>query len=121
MKKLIVSMRSSTDTLLHFKKALKRARDGSLKKDHFELSFDNKKDFNRFVKNIGILSVILKHKPSSIYELAKLLGRDVSALNKLISFFETIGALTIKISTLKGRTRRTPLVKYEHIEFDLAA
>lgn len=121
VKKLIVSIKTSDNTLEHFKKALKRARSSGLKKDHFELSFDNKKDFDRFVKNLSILSAILEHKPKSVYALAKLLDKDVSTLNKLISFFETIGAITIKISSIGGRTLKTPVVEYKHIEFDLAA
>jgi len=121
MKKLIVSIKSSGDTLSDFKKALKGARKGRLKGDHFELSFDNKKDFDRFVKNLGILSAILTHKPKSVYELAKLVDMDVSNLNKLITFFEAAGAITIKTSTVSGRTVKTPIVEYGHIEFDLKA
>ncbi len=119
MKKLIVSIKSSGDTLADFKKALKSARKGRLKGDHFELSFDNKKDFDRFIKNLGILSAILTHKPKSVYELAKLVDMDVSNLNKLIVFFEAVGAISIKISTVSGRTVKTPVVEYGHIEFDL--
>jgi len=119
MKKLIVSIRSSSESLEDFKKALKEARKGKLKRDHYELSFDNKKDFDRFVKNLGILSAILVHKPKSVYELARLVEMDVSNLNKLILFFETIGAIKIKTSTAKGRTVKTPVVEYEQIEFDL--
>ncbi len=121
MKKLVVSVKSSGETLSDFKKALKNARKGKLKSDHFELSFDNKKDFNRFVKNLGILSAILTHKPKSIYELAKLVDMDISNLNKLIVFFESTGAITIKASTVSGRTIKTPVVEYGHIEFDLKA
>lgn len=121
MKKLIVSIKSSGDTLSNFKKALKNARKGRLKGNHFELSFDNKKDFDRFVKNLGILSAILTHKPKSIYELAKLVNMDVSNVNKLIVFFEAVGAITIKVSTVSGRTVKTPIVEYGHIEFDLKA
>lgn len=121
MKKLIVSIKSSSETLADFKKALKTARKGRLKEDHFELSFDNKKDFDRFVKNLGVLSAILKHKPKSIYELAKLVDMDVSNLNKLIVFFESVGAIKIKSSTVSGRAVRTPIVEYGHIEFDLKA
>jgi predicted transcriptional regulator len=121
MKKLIVSIKSSSETMLQFKKALKRARKGKLKGDHFELSFDNKKDFDRFVKNLGILSAILHHKPKSIYELAKLVDMDVSNLNKIIVFFEIAGAIKIKTSTVAGRTVKTPIVEYEQIEFDLNA
>lgn len=121
MKKLVVSIKSSGDTLSDFKKALKQARKGHLRSDHYELSFDNKKDFDRFVKNLGILSAILTHKPKSIYELAKLVDMDVSNLNKLIMFFVTVGAITIKTSTVSGRTVKTPIVEYRHIEFDLRA
>lgn len=121
MKKLIVSIKSSSETLSGFKKALKDARKGRLKGDHFELSFDNKKDFDRFVRNLGILSAILVHKPKSVYELAKLVDMDVSNLNKLILFFEIVGAIKIKTATVSGRTVKTPVVEYEQIEFDLKA
>lgn len=121
MKKLIVSIKSSNETLSDFKKALKDVRKGLLKGDHFELSFDNKKDFDRFIRNLGILSAILVHKPKSVYELAKLVDMDVSNLNKIILFFETVGAIKIKTSTVSGRTVKTPVVEYEQIEFDLKA
>lgn len=119
MKKLIVSIKSSRETLSDFKKALKAARKGRLKGNHFELAFDNKKDFDRFVRNLGILSAILVHKPKSVYELAKLVDMDVSNLNKIILFFEMVGAIKIKTSTVGGRTVKTPVVEYEQIEFDL--
>jgi predicted transcriptional regulator len=119
MKKLIVSIKSSSESLSDFKKALKDARKGRLKGEHYELSFDNKKDFDRFVKNLGILSAILNHKPKSVYELAKLVDMDVSNLNKLIDFFEDVGVIRIKSSTVAGRAVKTPIVEYEQIEFDL--
>jgi predicted transcriptional regulator len=119
MKKLIVSIKSSSETLSDFKKALKDARKGRLKGEHFELSFDNKKNFDRFVKNLGILAAILNHRPKSVYELAKLVDMDVSNLNKLIDFFETVGAIKIKSKTVSGRAVKMPIVEYEQIEFDL--
>jgi predicted transcriptional regulator len=119
MKKLIVSIKSSAEALADFKKALKAARKGRLKEDHFELSFDNKRDFDRFIKNLGVLSAILSHRPKSVYELAKLIDMDVSNLNKLILFFEEVGAVKIKTSVVSGRTIKTPVVEYDHIEFDL--
>ncbi len=121
MKKLIVSVKSSSESLSDFKKALKAARRGKLKGEHFELSFNNKKDFDRFVKNLGVLSAILIHKPKSVYELAKLIDMDISNLNKLILFFETTGAIKIKTSMVSGRSVKTPIVEYGQIEFDLKA
>lgn len=121
MKKLIISIKTSTDSLTDFGRALKKARKGQIKEDHFELSFDNKKDFDRFVKNIGILSAILVHKPKSVYELANIIDMDISNLNKIIIFFEDLGAIKIKTETISGRTVKTPVVEYDHIEFDLRA
>lgn len=119
MKKLIVTIKSSSESLSDFKKALKEARKSKLKGEHFELSFDNKKDFDRFVKNLGILAAILNHQPKSVYELAKIVDMDVSNLNKLIDFFETVGAIKIRSKTISGRAVKTPIVEYEQIEFDL--
>ena len=119
MKKLIVSIKSSSQTMSEFKKALKDARSGKLKENHYEISFDNKKDFDRFAKNLSVLSAILTHKPKSIYELAKLIDMDVSNLNKLILFFESVGAVSIKTSQSSGRAVKTPVVEYDQVEFDL--
>jgi len=121
MKKLIVSVKSSKDFFSDFKTALSAAKKGKLKEDHVEVSFTDKKSFDRFVKNLGILSAILIHKPKSVYELAKIVDVDVSNLNKLILFFETVGVVKIKTSKVAGRTVKTPVVEYGQIEFDLKA
>lgn len=121
MKSLIVSLKTSTDALDDFKKALKSAQKGKLKDNHFEVSFDNKKDFERFVKNIHLLSMIIVYKPRSIYELAKLSNIDVSNLNKIILFFEEFGVLKLKDMKIDGRNVKKPIVEYDKIEFNLAA
>ncbi len=38
-----------------------------------------------------------------------------------ITFFENMGAISIKTSIVSGRTVKTPVVEYGHIEFDLNA
>lgn len=121
MKTLVVSIKHSGEILKDFEKALKKARLGKLKKNHFEISFDNRKDFEKFLKNISILSTIIVLKPKSVYELAKIRGMDVSNLNKVILFFEEVGALKIKTSKVNGRSVKQPIVEYQKIEFDLAA
>ncbi|WP_374079876.1 hypothetical protein [Bdellovibrio bacteriovorus] len=121
MKKLIISMKSSNEALVDFKQTLQLARKGKLKKDHYEISFDNKKDFDKFVKNIGVLSTILIYKPKSIYELSKIVHKDVSNLNKIILFFEDIGAIKLTETRIHGRMVKTPTVEYEQIQFDLKA
>ena len=122
MKKLIVSVKTSNEALGDFRKAFAHAKKAKKPIDpHYEISFDNQKDFERFVKNIQILSYIIAFKPKSIYELAKIADMDLSNLNKVILFFEEVGALTLKTSTVSGRKVKTPIVEYDKVEFDLVA
>lgn len=121
MKKLIVSLKTSSEILNDFKKALRKAKKEKLKKPHCEVSFDNKKDFDRFVRNLDVLKYVLVFKPKSIYELAKLIKIDVSNLNKVILFFEEIGVIKVKTSKISGRTVKQPIVEYDAVEFRLAA
>lgn len=121
MKHLIVSLKTSDEILDDFKRAFRKAKRKKLKKPHFEISFDNKKDFDRFVRNLDVLKYILVFKPKSVYELAKLTKIDVSNLNKVILFFEEVGALKVKTAKVSGRVLRMPVVKYDTVEFKLAA
>jgi predicted transcriptional regulator len=122
MRRLIISLKTSNEALDDFRKAFTQAKKSKKPIDpHFEISFDNKKDFERFVKNIQILSYIIAFKPKSIYELAKIAQMDVSNLNKVIVFFEEVGAVKIKESKVSGRTVKTPTVEYDKVEFDLVA
>jgi predicted transcriptional regulator len=121
MKTLTVSIKSSHEVLQNFSKAFKAVSQKKMKGTHFEVSFDNKKNFDRFVKNIGILSLISKLKPNSVYELAKLADMDVSNLNKIILFFEKAGVIKVIRTKVAGRTVAKPIVEYDKIEFDLKA
>lgn len=121
MKCLIISLKTSDEILDSFKNAMKKAKKKKNTKPHYEISFDSKNDFDRFVKNIYILKYILLFKPKSIYELAKLIKIDVSNLNKVILFFEEVGALKVKTTKISGREVKMPIVPYDTIEFNLAA
>ncbi len=122
MKKLIVSCKTADQVFEDFKKAAKAVRRKTLKGEvEYEVSFDNKADFNKFVRNIPVLSAIIVFKPRSVYELAKLIESDVSNLNKIIQFFEEIGVVTVKNMKSAGRTLKQPHVEYDEVTFRLAA
>jgi len=121
MKRLVISMKTSDAMLKDFKAAYRQARARRSRASHYEIAFDNRKDFELFIRNIHILSKVLAFKPKSVYELAKLCKIDTSNLNKIILFLERIGALRLKEQTISGRSVRTPIVDYDLIQFDLAA
>lgn len=121
MKHLVVSFKTASEALEDFKRAFKMAQKEKPKTPYYGIAFDNKKDFNRFARNLFILRYILVFKPKSVYELAKITQIDVSNLNKLILFFEEFGVITVKTSKHNGRIIRTPTVEYDTVEFRLAA
>ena len=122
MKKLVVSCKTADHVFADFKKAARRVQRGKVKgAPEHEVSFDNKADFNRFVRNIPVLSAIMTFKPRSVYELAKLTGGDVSNLNKVIQFFEDIGVIQVKTSKVSGRIVKKPYVEYQEVTFKLAS
>ena len=104
MKRLVVSCKTADQVFDDFKKTAKKVKSGTIRgESEFEVSFDNKADFNRFVRNIPVLSAIIAFKPRSVYELVKLTSADVSNLNKVIQFFEEVGGVRVKTSKLSGR------------------
>ncbi|MEI8347247.1 MAG: hypothetical protein WCG27_07255 [Pseudomonadota bacterium] len=122
MKRLIVSCKTADQVFSDFKKVAKQVQRGKFHGEpQFEVSFDNKADFNRFVRNIPILSAIIVFRPRSVYELAKLTEIDVSNLNKIIQFFEDIDVIKIKETKISGRTVKQPHVEYDEVTFRLAS
>jgi len=122
MKKLIISMKTTNDMFDDFKKIAKTIKKGkSPKSPHYEIAFESKKDFNKFMRNISVLISIIKNKPKSIYQLAKATDTDLANMKKIINFFAEIGAVRIKENKKSGRTVKTPIVDYQKIEFDLQA
>ena len=122
MKQLVVSCKTADQVFADFKRAARKTSRGrSRSEPEFEVSFDNKANFDRFVRNIPVLAAIIAFKPGSIYELAKRLGTDVSNLNKTIRFFEEIGVVRIKTSRVSGRVVSRPQVEFDEVTFRLAA
>ena len=118
MKKLIISLKTTSQALDEVKKRLKKTKKNT---PHYEISFTDIKQFKKFISNIDILTSIQNLKPKSIYELASILKKDVGNINRLVTFFEDIGVITIIESKVNGRNVKTPIVDYEKIEFDLVA
>ena len=122
MKRLVVSCKTADQVFGDFKHAAQRVQRGDVSGEpEYEVSFDNKADFNRFVRNIPVLSAIIAFRPRSVYELAKMTNADVSNLNKIMQFFEEIGVIKIKTARVSGREVKQPLVEYEEVTFRLAA
>jgi len=122
MKKLVLSIKSSSQLLKEAKSAFKDVKKNKKKATfHFEISFTDLKEFKKFMNNLDVLSAIQVFKPKSIYELASYMNKDVGNLNRIINFYESVGALKTKEKIIDGRAVKTPILEYSKIELDLAA
>jgi predicted transcriptional regulator len=122
MKKLIISIKSPAQTLDEVRARLERAQKKAGRvTPHYEISFSDMKQFKKFISNIDMLTSIQLFKPNSIYELASIMQKDVGNVNRMINFFEEIGAIRIEENVVGSRNVKTPLVDYDKIEFDLVA
>jgi len=122
MKKLIISLKTTSTALEEIKTRLNKAsRKKGKVKPHYEISFTNTRDLKKFIGNIDILTHIHQFNPGSIYELAKIMKKDAGQINRAIKFFESLGVIKIQQKVVSGRNVKTPIVEYEKIEFDLAA
>ena len=69
-------------------------------------------------ERLRILKVIKKEHPSSIYELAKFLGRDVKNTFDDVQFLAQVGLVELT-KRKDGRKKTTPTVKYDKILLEI--
>ncbi len=69
---------------------------------------------------IEILQTIVKEKPHSIYELAKILNRDFKNVHTDVRILNEIGLVELKENE-NNRTGLTPIALFSGIELDWAA
>ncbi len=62
-----------------------------------------------------MIHVIKTKKPDSIYELAKILGRDFKAVRQDIRLLEQFGLLELISSIKKGRERLKPIIDIDRL------
>jgi predicted transcriptional regulator len=68
---------------------------------------------------LELLGTILKHKPESIYALAKLIERDFKNVYADVKLLSEIGLVELKPTGKRDSVR--PVAKYSGFEVDLAA
>ena len=69
-------------------------------------------------ERLRIVKTIKKEHPSSIYALAKILGRDVKNTFDDVQFLAQAGLVDLR-KKKEGREKTTPLVKYDKILLEI--
>ncbi len=69
-------------------------------------------------KRIELLKAIASHKPKSIYELSKIVNRDLKNVNEDIKLLSELGLVELKKSKT-DKERVEPVIKYDKIMIEI--
>ena len=120
VKNIKIAMKSEDELFQEVKNVWDKTEKGEKLKRHEGLYFENLKAMRKVLteNRLRMLKVIRKEHPSSIYELAKFLKRDVKNTFDDIHFLADIGLIELR-KTKEGRERNTPVVNYEKILLEI--
>ena len=93
---------------------------GKKPKKHEGLYFENLEAMRKVLteERLRILKVVKQRQPSSIYALAKVLGRDTKNTFNDVHFLSEAGLIELKKSK-DGREKTTPIVRYDKILLEI--
>lgn len=120
VKNVTVRIKSLEDVFEEAKDVMKCLEKGEKVKKHEGISFKNLDVMRKVLteERLRILKTIKKEHPASIYELAKILGRDMKNTFNDVQYLAQAGFIEIE-KTKEGREKATPHVKYDRILLEI--
>ena len=121
VKRIKIGIKSFKEVLEGVKETMKKIERGEKVKERRGYYFENLAAFRRALteKRLEVLHVIKREKPSSVYELAKLLKRGVKNVTQDLEYLKQIGLVEIR-RTKEKQERNIPEVKYDKIDLQIA-
>ena len=104
------------EVLNQFAIALGKARRGE-KVEHAGISFESIEGLRNVLtrRRLELLSVVRHKKPNSVYELSKILNRDLKSVNTDLKILEQNDFVELK-KINDGRQRVVPIVEFDKID-----
>ena len=121
LKKIDIGIKGLEESLQDFARAWKALESGKRVRLDKGIYFDSIDDMRSVLTNnrLLILKAIRKHRPKSVYELAKHLRRDLKNVNQDLRLLSDIGLVTLEATEI-DRKRLIPLVDYKKIVLEIA-
>ena len=120
VKKIDIGIKKLKDSLQDFAETWKDIGAGRKVKRDEGLYFASIDDMRSVLTNnrLLILKAIRERKPKSVYELSKILGRDLKNVNQDLKLLEEIGLVTLE-KTKADRKSIIPHVDYTKIMLEI--
>ncbi len=121
IKRVKIGIKGQKESLEDFRRAAKAIERGEKPKKSRGVYFENLDTFRRALtaKRLEMLHAIKESRPSSVYELAKTLDRDIKNVTQDLEYLSDIGLVEMK-RTRDKRERITPEVNYDKIDLEIA-
>ncbi len=115
-----ISIKSDEELFNEVKGVCEKLERGEKVKKHEGISFESLEAMRKVLteKRLKILRTIKKKHPQSIYELAKMLHRDIKNTFDDVQFLAQAGLIELK-KTKNGREKTTPTVNYDKILLEI--
>jgi len=115
-----IAIKSDKELFNEVKDVWRKVEKGEKVKKHEGISFESLEDMRKVLteERLKILKTIKKDHPSSIYELAKILKRDIKNTFNDVQFLAKAGLIELK-KIKNGREKTTPLVNYDKILLEI--
>ncbi len=120
VKKIDIGIKDMKESLKDFAEAYKSAEAGKPVRKEEGLYFESIDNMRAILTNnrLLLLKAIREHRPHSIYELAKILGRDLKKVNQDLKLLSEIGLVTLE-KTETDKKRVKPHVHYAKILLEI--
>ncbi len=120
VKNIKIGIASTRQILDKFKETCEAIERGESPRKSEGIYFENINTLESILteKRLTLLRTIREKKPKSIYELAKILQRDVKNVNNDVSKLSELGFITLTKSKV-GRIRVSPTVDYDKILLEI--
>jgi len=121
VKNIRIAIRSTDELSEELKEAWNRIDKGKRVRKHDGIYFENLEAMRKVLteERLWIIKTVKKTHPSSIYQLAKILGRDIKNTYDDVQFLAEAGFMELERSD-EGRDKTTPVVNYDKILLEIA-
>ena len=118
IKKVKIEIRSLDNALKEAGEVFEKLSKGESVQKKTAIYFNNLKEMRKVLteKRLELLKVIKDKKPASVYELSKMVNRDIKNVLQDLSYLQELGLVEIT----QTRDKKIPHVGYDKIALEVA-
>jgi predicted transcriptional regulator len=118
VKTIHIEVKSLDSALKEAGEVFEKLAQGKTVKKKDAIYFSNLKEMRRALteKRLELLHIVKKQKPSSVYELSKMLHRDLKNVLQDVEYLRELGVLEVE----ETNDRKIPRVEYDKIALEVA-